>query len=96
MLSVQPSLEDGLNTLKEAADVLNDLERRAYFRTGRRSPQGPDLAVCQNLQWTRLKCFIRRLRRRSRCSQNIICSILHGISAFQVSQHYMWNISLRE
>ena len=30
---------------KEAADVVKDIERQAYFRTGRRCPQGPDLAL---------------------------------------------------
>lgn len=43
--SFQPSLEDGLIILKEAADFMKDVERQAYFRTGRRCPQGPDLAL---------------------------------------------------
>ena len=30
---------------KEAADVMKDIERQPYFRTGRRCPQGPDLAI---------------------------------------------------
>ena len=42
--NVEVSLEDDLNILKEAADVMKDIERNAYFRTGRRCPQGPDLA----------------------------------------------------
>ena len=42
--SVQSNLEDGLKILKEAAGLMKDIERKAYFRTGRRCPQGPDLA----------------------------------------------------
>ena len=30
---------------KEAADVMKDTERQAYFGTGQRCPQGPDLAL---------------------------------------------------
>ena len=44
-VSVQSSLEDGLKILKEVADLMKDIERGAYFRTGRRCPQGPDLAL---------------------------------------------------
>ncbi|PFX25006.1 hypothetical protein AWC38_SpisGene10386 [Stylophora pistillata] len=43
--SVQPSVEDGLNIIKEAADGMKNIEGHAYFRTGRRCPQGPDLAL---------------------------------------------------
>ena len=41
---VQSRLEDGLNILKQAADLMKDIERKSYFQTGRRCPQGPDLA----------------------------------------------------
>ena len=41
---VQSNLEDGLKILKETADLMKDIEGKAYFRTGRRCPQGPDLA----------------------------------------------------
>ena len=30
---------------KEVADIMKDIERQAYFRTGRRCTQGPDLAL---------------------------------------------------
>ena len=42
--NVQSSLEDGLKILEEVADLMKDIERKAYFRTRRRCPQGPDLA----------------------------------------------------
>jgi len=41
--SIQSNLDDGLKFLKEAADLMKDMERKAYFRTRRRCPQGPDL-----------------------------------------------------
>ena len=41
-------MEDGLNIIKEAADGMKNIERHAYFRTGRRCPQGPDLALSKS------------------------------------------------
>ena len=59
--SVQVSLEDGLNILKEAADVMKDIERNVYFVQGEGVHKAP-ISHLQNLQGTRLKCYIRHLR----------------------------------
>lgn len=40
-----PSLDKGIATLKDLATKMNTIERAAYFRTGKRCPQGPDLAL---------------------------------------------------
>ena len=66
-ISVQSSLQEGLKVLKEAADFMKDVERKAYFRTGRRCPQGPDLAFTKptrdsfnmlHSSFTKIKVFL--------------------------------------
>ena len=42
--SVQSSLEHGLKILKEDSDLMKGIGSKPYFSTGRRFPQGPDLA----------------------------------------------------
>ena len=64
---VQSSLEEGLKVLKEAADFMKDVECKVYFRTGRRCPQGPDLAFTKptrdsfnmlHSSFTKIKVFL--------------------------------------
>ena len=38
------SLQDGIVVLEEVKTVMKDIERNAYYRTGKRCPQGTDLA----------------------------------------------------
>ena len=40
-----PTLDEGIATLKDLPTTMNTIERAAYFRTGKRCPQGPDLAL---------------------------------------------------
>ena len=80
---------------KEVADIMKDIERQAYFRTGRRCPQGPDLALSKPTK-EHFTSFVIWEDDRIRSSLKTICSKLHRISTFQVSRHYMWTISLWE
>ena len=41
----EPTLDEGIATLKDLPTTMNTIERAAYFRTGKRCPQGPDLAL---------------------------------------------------
>ena len=78
---------------------MKDIERQAYFRTGRkcrRCPQGPDPALSKPTRDTFKRLHSSFENWSSRSFLKTICSILHRISAFQVSRHYLWNISLRE
>lgn len=51
-----PTLDKGIATLKDLATTINTIERAAYFRTGKRCPQGPDLALT-NLPEIPFRCF---------------------------------------
>ena len=55
-----PTLDEGIATLKDLATTMNTVERAAYFRTGKRCSQGPDLALtnpCRNSFSMLLKSF---------------------------------------
>ena len=71
---------------------MKDIERQAYFGTKDEDVLRALIWHCQNLNGTLLlKCFICHKRGWSRSSLKTACSILHRVSAFQVSRHYMWN-----
>ena len=47
------SLQDGIVVLEDVKTVMKDIERNAYYRTGKRCPQGPDLAYEANERFIR-------------------------------------------
>ena len=41
------SLQDGIAVLEDVKTAMKNIERNAYYHTGKRCPQGPDLAFAK-------------------------------------------------